>query len=189
MQIAAGKFKGLRLAAVGKGDLQRRLRPTSARTRIRIFDLLTQGRFGDLVAGSRVLDLFAGTGALGLEAISRGAAFTCFVDNGAVACRLIERNIDLARAMKQTILLRKDATRLGKWRGAPFDLVFLDPPYGTTLPERVLRQAARTGWLAPDCLIVAEDSRFLSAPGFLNLLDQRRAGSSCISLAGLVGRQ
>ena len=185
MRIIAGDLKGLGLAPVGKGDARNRLRPTSARMRTRIFDMISHGSSGNRVAGARVLDLFAGTGALGLEALSRGASFACFVDNGAVACDLIRRNIELAGVAERAILLRRDAARLGQWRSPPFDLVVLDPPYGTGLPERTLRRAAQTGWLHPDCMIVAEDSRFLSAPDFLEVLDRRKSGDSCISCLGL----
>ncbi len=181
MRIIAGEFKGLKLTPVGKGDPRRRLRPTSARMKTRIFDLITHGPCGNRVAEARVLDLFAGTGALGLEAISRGASFACFVDNGNVACELIQKNIGLARVGKKAILLRKDAARLGNWGGVPFDLVIMDPPYGTDLPERVLSQAARSGWLGPDCFVVAEDSRFLSDPDFLEVVDRRKSGDTCIS--------
>ena len=185
MKIIAGDLKGLRLAPVGKGDARNRLRPTSARMRTRIFDMISHGSFGNRVAGARVLDLFAGTGALGLEALSRGAEFVCFVDNGAVACELIRRNIDLAGATDRAILLRRDAVRLGQWQSPPFDLVVLDPPYGTGLAEQALRRASLSGWLHPDCMIVAEDSRFLSAPDFLKVLDRRKSGDTCISCLSL----
>ena len=111
MRIVGGKFKGLTLAAVGKGDQTAHLRPTSDRVREAIFNLLINGGYGDPVTDARVLDLFAGTGALGLEALSRGAARATFVDDGVKARALLRQNIDLTRTMGVTDLYRRNATR------------------------------------------------------------------------------
>ena len=93
MRIIAGDWRGRPLAAVGKGDAGAHLRPTTDRVRESLFSMLAGGRFGDPITDARVLDLFAGTGALGLEALSRGAAATIFVDDGRAAQRLIRQNI------------------------------------------------------------------------------------------------
>ena len=93
MRIIAGRFRGRRLASVGKGDPGAHLRPTTDRVRESLFNMLAGGRFGDPFDGYRVLDLFAGTGALGLEALSRGAEQVTFVDDGRVAQRLLRENI------------------------------------------------------------------------------------------------
>ncbi len=183
MKIVAGRLGGLALATIGKGDPASRLRPTSARTRTRIFDCLVHARDGDRVAGRHVLDLFAGTGALGLEALSRGAAHACFVDNGAVACRLIRKNRDLAGVADISTLLRRDATRLGRNRRQEFDLVFLDPPYGAGLALPALQAASSGNWLAPGCTVVIEDSTPLQAPGLLEPVLVRRSGNSVISVS------
>ena len=98
MRIIAGAHKGLRLAAVGKGDAAAHLRPTSDRVRESLFNVLTGGHYGDPITGARVLDLFAGTGALGFEALSRGAAHVTFVDDGSAARALLRENTGLLRA-------------------------------------------------------------------------------------------
>ncbi len=100
--------------------------------------------YGDPVAGARVLDLFAGTGALGLEALSRGAAFALFVDDGAEARALIRQNVETLGAAGITRIFRRDATKLGDVHpNDPFSLVFLDPPYGKGLAETGARLRAR----------------------------------------------
>ncbi|MBN2906763.1 MAG: 16S rRNA (guanine(966)-N(2))-methyltransferase RsmD [Rhodobacteraceae bacterium] len=182
MRIIAGKHKGLTLAALGKGDAGAHLRPTTDRVRESLFNLLLNGPYGDPVSGARVLDLFAGTGALGLEALSRGAAHVTFVDDGAKARALIAQNIDKCRAAAQTNVVRRDATRLGPNGTAPFDLVFLDPPYGKGLGERAMAAALAGGWISPGALIVWEEGDAIMPPEGLTLLDRRRYGDSHIAI-------
>lgn len=182
MRIVAGRHRGLHLAAVGKGDPGAHLRPTSDRVRESLFNLLLNGAHGDPVTGARVLDLFAGTGALGLEALSRGAAHVTFVETGARAIALIRENVAKCRAEDTTALLRRDATRLGRTPGAPFDLVFLDPPYGRALGERALAAALAGGWIAPGALIVWEEGAEIAPPEGLELLDRRRYGETSLAI-------
>ncbi len=182
MRIIGGARRGLTLAEVGAGDAAAHLRPTSDRVREAIFNLLVNGGHGDPVTGARVLDLFAGTGALGLEALSRGAARVTFVDDGAVARALIRANVDKMQAMGATDIYRRDATRLGPNRAAPFSLVFLDPPYGKGLGEAALASALAGGWLAPGAMVVWEENTApLLPPGFVPL-DQRSYGETIVTL-------
>jgi 16S rRNA (guanine966-N2)-methyltransferase len=185
MRIIGGKSRGLHLAPVGEGDAAAHLRPTSDRVREAIFNLLINGGYGNPVQDARVLDLFAGTGALGLEALSRGAARVAFVDDGTTARALLRRNIELMRAMGQTDLWRRDATRMGPNRGPLYSLVFLDPPYGKALGEQALASCREGGWLAPEALVVWEEgSAPLPPPGF-DLLDQRKYGDTIVTLLRL----
>jgi 16S rRNA (guanine966-N2)-methyltransferase len=185
MRIVAGRFKGRALAALGKGDPAAHLRPTSDRTRESLFNILSGGRFGDPVTGARVLDLFAGTGALGLEALSRGADHATFVDDGTKALGLIRQNIALCGATVgddgETLIIKRDARKLPPNDGAACDLVFLDPPYGKALGEVALAQALTTGWIAPEALIIWEESAAISPPAGVRLLDNRRYGDTMIS--------
>jgi 16S rRNA (guanine966-N2)-methyltransferase len=182
MRIIAGRFRGLALASVGKGDTAAHLRPTTDRVRESLFGMLTGGRFGDPVSGARVLDLFAGTGALGLEALSRGAAHVTFVDNGRKAQALIAANVAKCRAGDETRLISRDATRLGACTEAPFDLVFLDPPYGMGLGEKALSAALAGGWIAPGALVVWEESAPVVPPPGLGRLDARRYGDTVVTV-------
>ncbi len=179
MRIIGGTHRGTALAAVGKGDAGAHLRPTTDRVRESLFNVLQGGRFGDPINGARVLDLFAGTGALGLEALSRGAAHVTFVDNGRVAQKLIRENIAKLRRQDDITVLGTDAGKLPQ--GDPCDLVFLDPPYGLELGGKALAAAQATGWLAPDALIVWEESRAQIAPPGFTSLDQRRYGDTWVS--------
>lgn len=179
MRIIAGQFRGTALASVGKGDKGAHLRPTSDRVRESLFSMLTHH---DVISGARVLDLFAGTGALGLEALSRGAAHVSFVEDGRVAQGLIRQNIAKLRVDRQTDLIRRDATRLPSHEVRPYDLVFLDPPYGKDLGSKALSAAEAGGWLSQEAFIVWEEAQPMPAPGGFAPVDHRRYGDTHITL-------
>lgn len=183
MRIIGGRARGLKLAEVGAGDPAAHLRPTSDRVREAIFNLLVNGGYGNPLSGARVLDLFAGTGALGLEALSRGATHTTFVENGKPALALLTRNIALMRAEAETTILRRDIRALGPNPGAPFDVVFLDPPYGKGLGEAALDAARIGNWLAPQALIVWEEGSAPSLPAGFTLEDSRKYGDTLVTIA------
>ena len=168
MRVVGGRLRGRALAAP-KGDA---IRPTSDRLRESVFNILAHA-YGDPVTGARVLDLFAGTGALGIEAISRGAAFCLFVDDGAEARALIRQNVDALGLGMVTRVFRRDATRLGAAHPVePFGLVFLDPPYRQGLAAPALAALRDGGWLAPDALVVVEeaaDAEFAPPAGYEEL--------------------
>ncbi len=180
MRIIGGQYRGRPLSPVGSGDPAAHLRPTSDRVREALFNVLMSGRFGDPVRGANVLDLFAGTGALGLETLSRGAASVTFVENGRKAQAILRRNIALLAV--EARVATQDATRLGAAPRA-FDLVFLDPPYGKEMGERAMEAALDQGWLAPEAVVVWEESAPPILPPALSLLDQRRYGDTVITLA------
>ncbi len=184
MRIIGGTSRGLHLAPVGAGDAAAHLRPTSDRVREAIFNLLINGGYGNPVSGARVLDLFAGTGALGLEALSRGATHATFHDTGATALALIKRNIALMRAEDRTTVLKRDACSPGPAVGAPYSLVFLDPPYGKSLGQAALAAVASNGWLAADALIVWEEGVPPAVPQGFDQLDQRKYGETFVSILG-----
>ena len=179
MRIIAGRFRGTALANVGKGDDGAHLRPTSDRVRESLFSMLTHH---DVITGARVLDLFAGTGALGLEALSRGAREACFVENGRIGQRLISENIAKLRVEDEVTLMRNDATRLGPWPNAPFDLIFLDPPYGKGMGQKALAAARAGGWLAPGAMIVWEESAPMQPPEGFSRIDTRKYGDTHVTL-------
>jgi 16S rRNA (guanine966-N2)-methyltransferase len=180
MRIIGGRLRGLALAPVGEGDPAAHLRPTSDRVREAVFNILVNA-LGDPVTGARVLDLFAGTGALGLESLSRGAARVAFVDDGVAARALLRRNIERARAMGDTDVWRRDATRLGDNRGPGYGLVFLDPPYGKGLGEAALASAVAGGWLVPGAVVVWEEGTPVVPPPGFAPLDARRYGDTAVT--------
>ena len=168
MRIVGGRHGGRTLLA----PKSQAIRPTSDRLRETLFNIL-QHAYGDPVEGARVLDLFAGTGALGLEALSRGAAFVLFVDEGAESRALLRGNVDALGAAGASKVYRRDATKLGPAHPMePFSLAFLDPPYGNSLAERALISAREGGWLTPEALAVVEeaaDATFAPPDGFEEL--------------------
>jgi 16S rRNA (guanine966-N2)-methyltransferase len=172
MRIVGGRLRGRALAAPKSNAV----RPTADRLREALFNILVHA-YDDPVTDARVLDLFAGTGALALEALSRGAAFALFVDDGAEARALLRENVAALGLGGVTRIFRRDATKLGPAHPIePFALVFLDPPYGQGLAEKALAAARAGGWLTADALIVVEEaakSGFAAPEGFDEL--ERRA--------------
>jgi 16S rRNA (guanine966-N2)-methyltransferase len=168
MRVVGGSLRGRTLAA----PKSQAIRPTADRLRESLFNILAHA-YGDPLSGARVLDLFAGTGALGIEALSRGAAFTLFVDDGAEARALLRDNVATLGLGGTTRIFRRDATKLGPAHPVePFSLVFLDPPYGKNLAEQALASARDGGWLTPGALIVVEEAKksaFAAPEGFAEL--------------------
>lgn len=171
MRVTGGNFGGRTL----KGPSSQKIRPTSDKLRQAVFNILAHA-YDDPVSGARVLDLFAGTGALGIEALSRGANFTLFVEEAAEARALIRANVETLSLTGVTKIFRRDATRLGP-RGAvePFSLAFCDPPYGKGFAEKALASAREGAWLADDTLIIVEESvaTKFSAPEGFEMLERR----------------
>ena len=172
MRIVGGRLRGRSLG----GPAAPGIRPTADRLRETLFNILVHA-YGDPVAGARVLDLFAGTGALGLEAMSRGAAFALFIDDGAEARALIRQNVEALGLGGVTRIFRRDATRLGSAHpNEPFGLVLLDPPYRKRLAEKALASLRDGGWLSRGALVVVEeaaDAGFAAPQGFAEI-ERRR---------------
>jgi 16S rRNA (guanine966-N2)-methyltransferase len=182
MRIVGGRLRGRALATPG----DERIRPTSDRVREAVFNILVHGVPGFALEGARVLDLFAGTGALGLEALSRGAAYCLFVEEDAGARALIRRNVEAFGLTGVTKIFRRDATNLGPaGRNGGFSLAFLDPPYGQGLAERALASAAEGGWLAPGAVAVIEERKdtAVALPPLLVEVDRRTWGDTQVVLA------
>jgi 16S rRNA (guanine966-N2)-methyltransferase len=196
MRIVGGRLRGRTLAApkspASKSPVMPTspvtkslaIRPTADRLREALFNILVHA-YGDPVSGARVLDLFAGTGALGLEALSRGAAFALFVDDAAEARALLRENVAALGLGGVARIFRRDATKLGAAHPLePFSLAFLDPPYGQGLAEQALTAARAGGWLAPDALVVVEEAARagFTAPAGFDELERRAYDDSVLIL-------
>jgi 16S rRNA (guanine966-N2)-methyltransferase len=128
MRIIAGTKRGMKLVSP-RTDVTR---PITDRVKQSLFDVLQSY---DLLAGARVADLFSGVGSLGLEALSRGAAFAAFVEKNADVAEVLEKNIAKAGFGEQSRVVHASAFRVGaplSAAGGRYDLVFVDPPYAAT---------------------------------------------------------
>ncbi|MGN6410554.1 MAG: 16S rRNA (guanine(966)-N(2))-methyltransferase RsmD [Nitrobacter sp.] len=172
MRVVGGRLKGRNIASPASTAI----RPTQDRLRESLFNILVHA-YANPIDGARVLDLFAGTGALGIEAVSRGAKFALFVDNGAEARALLRNNVEALGLGGVTKVYRRDATHLGPAHPMePFSLVFLDPPYSKGLAGTALTSLRDGGWLVPDALVVVEEATavaFAAPDGYAEL--ERRA--------------
>lgn len=181
MRIISGSARGKRLATFSGGDI----RPTPDRVREAIFSML-YSRLGGL-EGSTVLDLFAGTGAMGLEALSRGARRAVLVDQGQQSARIIPANLKACALQERASHVRGDVQKTLPRLAAegPYDLIFLDPPYGRDLVPKVLTLISELKLLAAGGVVCAEADRQDAVPavvGELVRMEQRCYGSTAIHL-------
>ncbi|MDY6904024.1 MAG: 16S rRNA (guanine(966)-N(2))-methyltransferase RsmD [Thermodesulfobacteriota bacterium] len=158
-RVIGGTLKGTPLASP-KGLA---VRPTAARVREAMANIL-QHR----IPGAGVLDLFAGTGALGIEALSRGACSAVFIDNHPAALAVIQKNITRCGLEAATRTILSNPVRSLKCLAGtdkPFDLVFMDPPYGKKVVSATLTRLYTDNVLAPDALVVVETGAPKGATG------------------------
>lgn len=148
LRIIGGEFR----SRIVDFDPAAGVRPTPDRVRQTLFDWLTP-----VIAGARCLDLFAGSGALGLEALSRGAAYATFVERDAAVAAALKRNAEKLDATGRAQILAGSALALP--RTEPFDLIFADPPYGAGSGTAVVSAVLKAGWLAPGGWMSVETSR------------------------------
>jgi 16S rRNA (guanine966-N2)-methyltransferase len=175
MRIIGGSRRGRRLVEWEGSEI----RPVRDFVRSAVFSILL-----DFVPDATCLDLYAGTGSLGLEALSRGARRSTFVDRSHEACGIIRRNLDSLQFLDAGEVIEAaalDAIDLFGRRGRRFDVIFLDPPYAEGLVPPTLEALADGRILADDPVVIAAMHRTeatSSAHGVLRLVDQRRYGDN-----------
>ncbi len=155
LRIIGGEWRGRRLGVPAERDL----RPTGDRQRETLFNWLR-----DEVTGARVLDLFAGSGALWLEALSRGAARTVFVERSKPVALALRRNLETLAVGERGRVISADARRFLAGSAEPFDLVFLDPPFRSAIIGPVCGALASGGWLSARAIVYLEFDRHRDAP-------------------------
>jgi len=187
MRIVGGNLRGRALATPRSGDV----RPTSDRVRESVFNILEHSIADLNLNEARVIDVFAGTGALGVEALSRGARFCLFIEQAPDARALIRTNIETFGLTGVSKIFRRDATNLGpSGTMAPFDLAFLDPPYGKALGEAGLSALRDGSWLAPGASVVLEEhakSTIGSVNGY-ETIDTRSYGDTQVQIYRFAGQ-
>jgi len=180
MRIIAGTFRSRQLKSAKK----LKIRPTSDMLRETLFNIL-----GPRVEGARFLDLFAGTGAVGIEAVSRGAAFVAFVESHGPSARLINENLALLQIIDGVRVLVADVpsaiVKLAEQRSVAFDFVFLDPPYANADDYKSTLHALDESALANESsVVIAEHRESSTLPPILGRLQKfrvHRQGDAALS--------
>lgn len=190
MRIVGGTYKGKKLTL----PLDKRIRPTADRTREALFNILSHSTEfrsddGPMPSGLKVLDVFAGTGALGVEALSRGAAFVTFMDNHADSLKLIKANLALIDAQRQASVLNRSGLNPGT-SPAPMDLIMMDPPYNEDLAEPALKALLENNWIDDKTVITVELAAKQVLPEIpeLEQLDTRKYGAAKLIILRKVAR-
>jgi len=155
LRIVAGKWRRRLLPVVD----QEGLRPTAERIRETLFNWLAP-----IIEGSRCLDLFAGTGALGLEALSRGARETVFVESADAAVRQLKASIDLLQAEGAHVIRRDARDFLSNATPEIFDVVYLDPPFAADYYEELCRLLAEKNWVRVGTRVYLEQDAGAAQP-------------------------
>jgi len=183
MRIVGGLYKGRKLKTCeGPG-----YRPATMKVRESIFSMLmARGVSFDDV---RVIDMFAGSGSLGIECLSRGTETAWFVEKNKKAASLIRGNLkELKVPARNAKVITKDLfSLLSSQPEQPFDLVFIDPPYGKDLLVPALEKALANGWIADDAFVLAEVESAVKAPdggavANMELITDREYGQTRILL-------
>jgi 16S rRNA (guanine966-N2)-methyltransferase len=176
LRIVAGKWRSRLLEIADVPGL----RPTSERIRETLFNWLAPH-----IVGARCLDLFAGTGALGLEALSRGARSTLFVEKSREAHATLQRNVALLQAEGAEVRQADAFELVRRSETDAFDIVFLDPPFAADALEELCRLLHREGVLADGCLVYLEEDRArppVKLPDGWQALKSKTAGNVRYSL-------
>ena len=158
MRVIAGKCRSMPLLAPPGKDT----RPTTDRIKETLFNILMSE-----IPGCRFLDLFAGSGGIGIEALSRGAEYCCFVDSGRKAADVIRKNLAFTKLEQAADVLQMEAlAAISLLEGKkPFDVIFMDPPYDQGLETEVLKRLAGSSCVTEQTIVILETS--LDSSGFL----------------------
>lgn len=166
LRVIGGRWRGRRFRFPSAEGL----RPTPDRVRETLFNWLAP-----VIRGARCLDLFAGSGALGIEALSRGASEVVFVERLPAVARHLSETLAQLGAERASVL-RGDAEAFLEGPAAPFDVVFLDPPFAEDPLPAVLRRLVAGGWLAPGARVYVERPAARGAPAWPEPLVAHRSG-------------
>ena len=183
VRIIAGIWRGRRIHFPDMPAL----RPTPDRIRETVFNWLQHS-----IADSRCLDLFAGSGALGLEALSRGAKEVVFVEQFPAAARVLQQHLVSFGAAARGRIMEMGAARYLRTTAEPFDIAFLDPPFGKDALAEYVPMLEEGNWLRPGGLVYLENERAAGEPKLpetWELLKSKSAGEVGYHLARVNGRK
>jgi 16S rRNA (guanine966-N2)-methyltransferase len=185
MRIIAGQHRGLILESPPGSTI----RPTADRVRESVFNIVEHRFMGDYPAWpqARFLDLCCGTGAVGLEAASRGAREVLMVDHSDLAAKVVAKN--MRRFSSGVRFVRGDVMALPR-SSAPFDYVFMDPPYTDFALMPALTALLRQGYIGLQTLVIVEQPKAMDPPqplqAVFSVLDDRRYGASRVFFLALL---
>src|ERR1700734_513365 len=183
VRIIAGAWRGRRIHFPDVPAL----RPTPDRIRETLFNWLQQG-----IVGARCLDLFAGSGALGLEALSRGAKELVFVEQACAAARALQEQLLRLGASPKGRVFEMGAARYLRTQPEPFDILFLDPPFGRDALAEYVPMIDSGNWLEVGGLVYLENEKTSGAPALpphWELLKSKSAGEVGYHLARVRSRE
>lgn len=180
MRVTGGQYRGIPLL----GPKDSAIRPTSDKARLAVFNSLQSGRFADLDE-AYVLDGTAGTGAMGIEALSRFAAFVHFADPSRESLQLVQQNLDKAKAAKSSYRLHNAKAQSLPQAERAMTLIFLDPPYRGGLLPGMIDHLAQQGWADADTLLVIEDDKNETPPANIEILEQKIYGAAQVIYASI----
>jgi len=175
LRIIGGQWRGRRFPVIDQADL----RPTPDRVRETLFNWVQNE-----IIGARCLDLFAGTGALGLEALSRGATHVTFIDNSLAAIQQLRETLNTFKAENATVL-RYDVRHRLTLPPQPYDLIFMDPPFGFGYLQALCETFQTPGWLTEGAMIYMESEAALQTlplPAHWEMLKEKVSGQVCYRL-------
>ena len=176
LRIIGGLWRGRKLSFPAADGL----RPTGDRIRETLFNWLAPD-----IHGARVLDLFAGSGALGLEALSRGAEFSLLLEKNTAAAGQLKTNLDLLRSTNGKVQQQDVISWLTQSnQTAPFDVVFIDPPFQLNLWQAVIESLEKGNYLADEAVIYIESGKDTAyqVPANWHLHRDKTAGNVCYRL-------
>jgi len=167
MRVISGRFKSRRLKATPPGGI----RPTSDKLKETVFDVL-----GERVPGATFRDGCAGMGGIGIEALSRGAAYVYFVDQSRKACQIIRENLESLQVEDGYKILQMDLVKALEIAVVQFDIVFVDPPYERAdLYEAALNRFGTASLLSPNGILIIEHSKRKDLPESAGKLRKNRS--------------
>ena len=176
MRIISGKFRGHRLKAFKASHI----RPTTDRVKESVFNKLASH-----LDEARVLDLFAGTGNLSFEAISRGAAEVIAIEKSPKSVQIIKANQAHLKVQTGFRVVKSDVLKfLAQYEGAPFDLIFIDPPFTEKMADKVMLEIRGSSVVGSDSIIMIESTKHETIGdeyGDLQLLDRKDFGDKKVS--------
>ena len=173
MRIISGKYRGLKLCEFEGKDI----RPTADRVKESLFNILA-----DKVVGAAVLDLFCGSGSLGLECLSRGAEYVCFNDNSPQSIAVLTKNLQKISNEKSYSISRLDYAQCLANSGSKYDVVFIDPPYGSDAGIAALKLIGKGKILNENGIVIFErDRKFEGDIEGLTVFDERKYGKTYLT--------